>query len=98
MAELYLETPDGNVPIDPQFIERYNLQQGTRSPFSRNRIVGKNGEYFIDPESVEDIREHADKRVPYDGFHDDGIDEMDNGFAISTSEIIDFSQGVDSEN
>jgi len=30
------------------------------------------------------------------GFESDGIDQMENGFELSQSEIIDFSQGLDS--
>lgn len=34
--------------------------------------------------------------MPFQGIRGDGIDQMDNGFELSQSEIIDFSQGVDS--
>ena len=34
--------------------------------------------------------------LPFQGYHDDEIDQMDNGFELSQSEIIDFSQGTDS--
>jgi hypothetical protein len=34
--------------------------------------------------------------MPMQGIRGDGLDEMDNGFVMSQSEIIDFSQGVDS--
>ena len=97
MKKLYIETPSGNIPLDREVIEKYNLQKGMRTPFSRDRIVGKNGEFFIDPSQQEHVRPHDIKKVPFDGFPDDGIDTMDNGVELSTSEIIDFAQGVDSE-
>ena len=34
--------------------------------------------------------------MPFRGIQSDGVDQMDNGFELSQSEIIDFSQGVDS--
>jgi hypothetical protein len=34
--------------------------------------------------------------MPFTGIEGDGVDQMDNGFQFSQSEIIDFSQGVDS--
>jgi hypothetical protein len=34
--------------------------------------------------------------MPFQGIRGDGVDQMDNGFELSQSEIIDFSQGVDS--
>jgi hypothetical protein len=94
MEELYIEMRDGNVPIDSRLVEKYNLQKGMKTPFSRHRIVGKNGEYFIDPLKQEGVRNQGGEKVPFDGFPDDGIETMDNGFELSTSEIIDFAQGV----
>ena len=97
MEELYLEMPNGNVPIDEKLIEKYSLEKGMRTPFSRNRIVGKDGEFYIDPSKQEHVRARDSESVAFDGFPDDGIDTMDNGVELSTSEIIDFAQGVDSE-
>ena len=34
--------------------------------------------------------------MPVKGIEGDGVDQMENGFELSQSEIIDFSQGVDS--
>ncbi|HZK02622.1 MAG TPA: hypothetical protein VFC96_07155 [Anaerovoracaceae bacterium] len=97
MEKLFLDTPEGNIPIDPTFIEKYNLQKGMRSPFTNDRIVGENGEYFIDPTKAECVRERRKRRLSFDGFRDDGIDDMNHGAELSTSEIIDFSQGTDSD-
>jgi hypothetical protein len=35
--------------------------------------------------------------LPKDGFPEDGINTMNHGFEFSTSEMIDFAQGVDSD-
>ncbi len=34
--------------------------------------------------------------MPFQGIRGDGVDEMDNGFVMSQSEIIDFSEAADS--
>lgn len=36
------------------------------------------------------------EEMPMKGIEGDGVDQMENGFEFSQSEIIDFSQGVDS--
>lgn len=92
MEKLYLETNSEYVPIDQAFIEKYNLEKGTLSPFTNSRIVGHNGDFHREPHK-EDIES---KEVREKGFPDDGIDQMDNGFELSTSEMIDIAQGVDS--
>lgn len=84
MEELFLETKNGNVPINQDMIKKYHLQKGTRSPFTNGRIVGKNGKYVL---------EKPKKKAAFQG---DGIAEMGNGLALSTSEMIDFTQGADS--
>lgn len=94
--DLYVETKEGNISIDQEIVEKYNLKMGTTSPFTDNRIVGEEGEFPLKPFQDEDKEQGLDK-VPYDGFSDDGIDQMDHGFELSTSEIIDISQGVDSD-
>jgi hypothetical protein len=99
MKELYLETEHGRERIDEQTVEKYHLESGTLSPFTQNRIVGENGEYRQkdDPDADDEasIRQDFDD-MPLQGIRGDGLDEMDNGFVMSQSEIIDFSQGVDS--
>lgn len=40
---------------------------------------------------------HRDfENMPEKGIASDGVDQMENGFELSQSEIIDFSQGADS--
>jgi hypothetical protein len=92
MEDLYLETVKGNLPIDPLIIEKYSLEKGTISPFTHSRIVGKHGEFYLEPRN----KERVSQEIPDEGFPDDGIDQMDHGFELSTSEMIDIAQGVDS--
>ena len=100
MEDLYLETTGGMTPIDEEAVQKYHLEAGTRSPFTQSRIVEKSGRYPARPAAADGDSE-ADMRrdfndMPHQDIRGDGVDEMDNGFAMSQSEIIDFSQGVDS--
>lgn len=96
VEKLYLETKEGRLPINNNIVEKYKLEKGTKSPFSQNRIVDKNGSYKYEKSSKD---QNTPEQVKMDEkFFTDEIDEMDNGLAMSTSEILDFSQGVDSSN
>ena len=99
MEDLYLETKNGRERLDDQTVEKYHLEPGTLSPFTQNRIVGENGEYQLkeDPQEDSEVSIRQDfNEMPFQGIRGDGVDQMDNGFELSQSEIIDFSQGVDS--
>jgi hypothetical protein len=96
MEKLYLETPLGVRQIDQAIREKYNLKKGTLSPFTCNRIVGSGGDYPLMPFG-KDLCNRGTGRVPFEGFKDDGVDQMDHGAELSTSEILDISQGVDSD-
>lgn len=89
MEELFLETKNGNIPLSQDIIRKYNLKKGIRSPFSNERILGKNGEYFIE-ESKKKGSLNEEKTTG------SGIKEMENGIELSTSEMIDIAQGADS--
>ncbi len=89
MEELFLEMKNGKIPLSQEIIKKYNLKKGTRSPFSNERIVGKNGEYFI--EKTEKKGSLNEEKV-----NGSGIGEMENGIELSTSEMIDIAQGADS--
>jgi len=91
MKKLDIETKNGNIPIDQKIVNKYNLEKGTKSPFTGNRIVGINGEYPLEKPKENDVS----KLDPDNG---DGIAEMDGGLMLSTSEIIDFSEATDSTN
>lgn len=88
MKDLYIETKSGNIPIEKDIIEKHDLKKGTLSPFTGERIVGRNGDFRPEP---------AKSEAPLDNLvhRDDGVDEMENGMALSTSEILDFAQGSD---
>lgn len=87
MEKLYVETKAGNFPIDEKIVEKYDLEKGTRSPFTSNRIVNESGDFTkkIPPKELVSLHQNEDE-----------IDEMENGLFLSTSEMIDFAQGVDS--
>lgn len=102
MKDLYLETENGRDRIDNQEVDKYHLKAGGLSPFTQKRIVGENEECPLSADSAGDDKDsessiHEEFEVmPMQGVRGDGIDTMDNGFEFSQSEIIDFSQGVDS--
>ncbi len=99
MEDLYLETKNGRKRIDEKSVEKYHLEAGTMSPFTHNRIVEQNGEFRLKATNNEDSEDsiHQDfNAMPVTGIVGDGVDQMENGFEFSQSEIIDFSQGVDS--
>ncbi|WFR59366.1 hypothetical protein QA584_09830 [Anaerocolumna sp. AGMB13025] len=88
MEELYLETKEGKVKIDDRIAQKYDLKKGTVSPFTQNHIVDKAGEFK---------REEPPKKRDSINQGDDEIEEMENGFYLSTSEMLDIAQGVDSD-
>lgn len=90
MNELFLETKSGSIPIDSAIVERNHLKKGTLSPFTGNRIVGKNGDFQLEVPIENNSPLNSLKN------QDDGIDEMENGLALSTSEMLDIAAGVDS--
>jgi hypothetical protein len=92
MEKLYLKTKAGIVPIDPSIVEKYDLKPGMTSPFSHSNIVDGNGEATAKEEEQQPEGEPKGELV------NDGISQLENGITLSQSEIIDFSQGVDSSN
>ncbi len=91
MEELYLRTQNGNVPIDPEIIEKYHLKKGTMSPFTGCPIVDKNGEFAVEKPVAKNTLEQG----LYES-SDDSIVELENGIMLSTSEMIDIAEGTDS--
>ncbi len=88
MEELYVETKNGNIPIDQNIVEKYDIKKGTLSPFTSSRILGEKGDF---------VREDPPEERVSLNQGDDEIEEMENGFMLSTSEMIDIAQGVDSD-
>lgn len=97
MKELFLNTDQGLVKIEEDVIKKYNLKEGMISPYSRFWIVDKNGitenAMFKHETSSPDVRE-----MPAgEGLEDDEIVEFgETGAILSQSEILDFSEGTDS--
>lgn len=86
MEQLFVETKSGNIPIDQNIVNKYTLKEGTYTPFTHERIVDRNGEFK--------------RKVPKEPInlanHEDEIEDMENGFQVSTSEMLDITSGVDS--
>ncbi len=87
MEQLYIETQKGNMPIDYEITQKYNLKKGDKSPFTGLRIVDKLGDATAPqpPEEEHDLSNQEDE-----------IEDLENGFQISTSEMLDIAAGVDS--
>ena len=82
MEKLYMETKAGNIPIDEKIVEKYDLEKGTFSPFTSNRIVNADGDFT--------------KKIPPKEPVSMGESEGDVDVMEKTSEMIDLAQGVDS--
>lgn len=95
MNEIFLETENGNIQIDQDQIIKYNIKEGQISPYTKYRIVDKDGNF---PKTRDD--ETSSTKViempEGEGLEDDEIVEFPHGQILSQSEILDFSQGTDS--
>lgn len=96
MKELFIETKSGRVPLDQEVIKKYDLNQGAKSPFTNSPIVGESGNSKLEVPLREKSISHDFNDMPLKGIEGDGFDQMENGFQMSQSEIIDFAQGTDS--
>ena len=97
MKELFLKTENGLIPLSKKIIEKYNLEEGRKSPFTRYYVVDKTGSCRFDLEK-ETSNPGVDEMPAGEGAEDDEIVEFsDTGAIFSQSEIIDFSHGTDSE-
>lgn len=97
MKELFLKTENGLVPLDEKIIEKYNLEEGRKSPFTRYYVVDKTGRHKYEPEK-QTSSPGVDEMPAGEGAEDDEIVEFsDTGAIFSQSEILDFSHGTDSE-
>ncbi|NLJ58000.1 MAG: hypothetical protein GX339_04045 [Tissierellia bacterium] len=93
MKELFLKTENGLIPLDSEIIEKYNLVEGRKSPFTRYYVVDKTGNNKFDKVKI-DVP--VDEMPEGEGLEDDEIVEFsETGAILSQSEIIDFSQGTD---
>lgn len=96
MKDLYLEAEGVRIPLDQGVIEKYGLNQGTKSPFSGRSIVGPDGDSTLDVLKKEKSIKDSFNKMPFKGIEGEGVDQMENGFQMSQSEILDFAQGTDS--
>ncbi len=96
MKELYLATKSGNLKINQDQIEKYNLKEGSISPYTKYRIVNENGNFTHQRSDDEKIYSVKPEMPEGEGLEDDEITEFPNGQIFSQSEIIDFSEGTDS--
>ena len=97
MKELFLKTENGLIPLDEKMIEKYSLAEGRKSPFTRYYVVNKTGKYKFDSEK-ETSSPGKDQMPAGEGAEDDEIVEFsETGAILSQSEILDFSEGTDSE-
>lgn len=94
MKDLFLKTNEGNIPISQEIVDKYNIKEGTVSPFTKFKVVNKDGSYINEEKSKIDVP--LSKMPEGEGLADDEIVEFSTGAILSTSEIIDFSQGTDS--
>lgn len=89
MKNLYLETKNGVVPIDENIEKKYKLEKGTMSPFTDERILGENGDFTKEKHKDDKMKNLGNVKK------EDGV-EPEDGIMLTTSEIIDFTQGSDS--
>lgn len=83
MENLFIKTGTGNIPLPQKIIQKYKLEKGMVSPFSGCPIVGANNDF--------PSRTYAAKNSKEDTMRADTED-----VTLSTSEIIDFAEGMDS--
>lgn len=96
--DLFLKTDDGLVPIDGKMTEKYGLCAGKISPFSGFAIVDKDGNPVDAGYLNRSSGPGLDSVKKGEGLEDEEIEEFsDTGAIMSQSEIIDFSNGTDSD-
>ncbi len=91
MKKVYVRTKAGTYPIDPSVAEKYRLRPGDPSPFTGSTVVDQFGQ----APGPEDPKAQNLEGTQGELINDE-IAEIDNALTLSQSEIIDFSQGTDS--
>lgn len=86
MEKLYVEIDNQRIPISEEIVNKYKLKKGMYTPYTKSRIVDENGDFPM-PET-------EDKEKPELNEDEVILDNTD----LTVSEIIDFSQGLDSDN
>ncbi|NLO47186.1 MAG: hypothetical protein GX111_02520 [Clostridiales bacterium] len=90
MEKLFIETNDHKVPISEDMVLKYHLKKGMLSPVSHNRIVDQNGNDQPNKARRDRTYKKQDNIKALES-------ETQENFDLSTSEILDFSQGTDSD-
>lgn len=91
MEKLFLELNDDRVPLSEDMVQKYDLKKGMYSPFTRNRIVNEKGDFIVEKHKKDETFEKQEVNKALES-------EMQETFDLSTSEILDISEGVDSDN
>lgn len=91
MEKLFIKTKNQKQEISSELINKYKLEAGDITPFSKNKITDKQG---LNKKKDKKKKNPPKEDLPYD--NSDGIIELPGGAVMSTSEIIDISQGTDS--
>jgi hypothetical protein len=91
MEKLFLDINRQRVPISDDMTKKYKLQKGMVSTVSHNPIVDEFGGAQLKPESTskKTVERQKDRKAS-DFIVQENLD-------LSTSEILDFSQGADSD-
>lgn len=87
MSKIYIETENGRVPIDEKIAKKYHLKEGSKTPFTGNSLVDRDGNYPVKKEKRDTLA--------VDEEPEDGVVEFENGVRFSQAEVIDIAKGVD---
>lgn len=86
MENLFIENENGKKRIEPKIIEKYKLEKGIISPFTRNHVTNARGE-FPDEASVEKNPKNSGGNR---------MKEDPQTVVLTQSETLDFAQATDS--
>ncbi len=90
MEKLFIEINDEKIPISGDMVEKYHLKKGHLSPVTHNRIVDQYGDDR--PKKIKKDKSYDKQEI------NKALESiMQENLDLSTSEIIDFSQGTDSD-
>ena len=89
--ELFVNIEGNLYKLDPVIVRKYNLKKGSRTPMTGYPIVDAAGDGYKKPQ------EDQEKKAFHNPKEDSDPESLDNGMVLSTAEMIDISQGADSE-
>ncbi|MPM94333.1 hypothetical protein SDC9_141479 [bioreactor metagenome] len=91
MDELYIKNENSKIPVDPKIIKKYHIKKGALSPFTNSRIVDSRGSDSPDDSANKAVERDLEQKP------EDGVSDLEGGVMLTTSEILDFAQGADSD-